>query len=92
MPVLGDDEIRAGLASLPGWALENGIICKRFMFDDFLGSVMFVNRITGAAQAANHHPDLAISWNTVTVSLVTHSQGGVTNADLAMAATIEGLG
>jgi len=92
MPLLGNDEIRAGLASLPGWDLENGVICKRFTFDDFLGSVMFVNRITGAAQAANHHPDLVISWNTVTVSLVTHSQGGVTDADLAMATTIEGLG
>ena len=92
MPVLGDDEILAGLAGLSGWGLENGTVCKQFAFDDFLGSVMFVNRITGAAEAANHHPDLAISWNKVTVTLVTHSQGGVTDADLAMAATIEGLG
>ena len=92
MPVLGDDEIRAGLAGLPGWSLEDGAICKQFVFGDFLGSVMFVNRITGAAEAANHHPDLAIIWNKVTVTLVTHSQGGVTDADLAMAATIEGLG
>ena len=92
MPVLGDDEIRARLAGLPGWSLENGAICKQFAFDDFLGSVMFVNRITGAAEAANHHPDLAIGWNKVAVTLVTHSQGGVTDADLAMAATIEGLG
>jgi 4a-hydroxytetrahydrobiopterin dehydratase len=92
MPVLGDDEIRAGLASLPGWSLEKGAIRKQFAFNDFLGSVMFVNRLTGAAEAANHHPDLAISWNKVTVTLVTHSQGGVTAADLAMADTIEGLG
>jgi 4a-hydroxytetrahydrobiopterin dehydratase len=92
MPVLGDDEIRAGLAGLSGWSLENGAICKQFAFDDFVGSVMFVNRITGAAEAANHHPDLAITWDKVTVTLVTHSQGGVTDADLAMAAMIEGLG
>jgi 4a-hydroxytetrahydrobiopterin dehydratase len=92
MPVLGDDEIRAGLAGLAGWSLENGAFCKQFVFNDFLGSVMFVNRITGAAEAVNHHPDLAISWNKVTVTLVTHSQGGVTDADLAMAATIDGLG
>ena len=92
MPVLSDNEIRAGLSDRPGWSLENGAICKRFAFDDFLGSVMFVNRITGAAEAANHHPDLSISWNKVTVTLVTHSQGGVTEADLAMAAAIEGLG
>ncbi len=92
MPVLGDDEIRTALASLTGWSLKNGAVCKQFVFDDFLGSVMFVNRITGAAEAANHHPDLAISWNKVTVTLVTHSQGGVTEADLAMAVAIEGLG
>ena len=42
MPVLGDDEIRAGLAGLPGWSFEHGAICKKFAFDDFLGSVMFV--------------------------------------------------
>lgn len=92
MPVLGDDEIRKALADLTGWSLENGAISKQFVFDDFLGSVMFVNRITGAAESANHHPDLAISWNTVTVTLVTHSQGGVTDADLGMASTIDGLG
>ena len=92
MPVLSDDDIRARLSALPGWSLESGAITKRFSFSDFLGSVMFVNRITGAAEAANHHPDLEISWNKVTVTLVTHSQGGVTDADLAMAATVEGLG
>ena len=92
MPVLGDDEIAAGLASLAGWRHHDGAIRKQFTFDNFLGSVMFVNRITGAAEASNHHPDLAISWNTVTVTLTTHSQGGVTSADLALAAQIEALG
>lgn len=92
MPVLGEDEIRVGLAGLNGWAFTDGAIAKRFVFDDFVGSVMFVNRITGAAEAANHHPDLVISWNAVTVTLVTHSEGGVTERDLALAAQIERLG
>ena len=92
MPVLGNDEIATGLAGLAGWRHEHGAICKQFTFADFLGSVMFVNRITGAAEAASHHPDLGISWNTVTVTLVTHSEGGVTAADLALAAQIEALG
>jgi 4a-hydroxytetrahydrobiopterin dehydratase len=92
MPVLGNDEIAAGLAGLPGWKHHGGAITKRFTHDDFLGSIMFVNRITGAAEAVNHHPDLAISWNTVTVTLATHSEGGVTDADLALAARIEALG
>jgi 4a-hydroxytetrahydrobiopterin dehydratase len=92
VPVLSEDEIRARLSGLDGWALVDGAISKRFVFKDFLESVLFVNRITGAAEAANHHPDLAISWNTVTVTLVTHSEGGVTAADLALAAQVEGLG
>jgi len=52
---------------------------------------MFVNRITGAAEAADHHPDLAISWNRVTVSLSTHSQGGITEKDVALAASVDAL-
>jgi 4a-hydroxytetrahydrobiopterin dehydratase len=91
MPVLGDEEVRTRLTDLPGWAFEDGAIRKRFMFENFLGSVMFVNRVTGAAEAADHHPDVAINWNAVSVTLVTHSQGGVTDADLALAAQIEAL-
>jgi 4a-hydroxytetrahydrobiopterin dehydratase len=91
MPVLGDDDVRTRLADLSGWALEDGAITKRFTFENFLGSVMFVNRLTGAAEAADHHPDLAINWNAVTVTLSTHSQGGVTDADIALAAQIEAL-
>ena len=91
MPILGDDDVRTRLADLPGWAFDGGAIWKRFTFENFVGSVMFVNRITGAAEAANHHPDIAINWNAVTVTLTTHSQGGVTEADLALAAQIEAV-
>jgi 4a-hydroxytetrahydrobiopterin dehydratase len=91
MPVLGDDDVRARLTDLSGWAFADGAIRKRFTFENFVGSVMFVNRITGAAEAANHHPDLEINWNAVTVTLATHSEGGVTEADLALAAQIEAL-
>jgi 4a-hydroxytetrahydrobiopterin dehydratase len=91
MPVLGDDEVRGGLADLPDWTFDGASIRKAFVFADFLEAVMFVNRITGAAQAADHHPDLAINWGTVTVTLSTHSQGGVTHADLRLASVIEGL-
>ena len=91
MPVLGEGEVRARLSDLPGWSYADAAIQKRFTFDDFLGSVMFVNRLTGAAESANHHPDVAINWNAVTIVLSTHSQGGVTDADLALAARIEAL-
>ncbi|MCU0308649.1 MAG: 4a-hydroxytetrahydrobiopterin dehydratase [Thermoleophilia bacterium] len=92
MAVLSADELAAGLASLPGWAGEGGAIVKVFTFEGgFMGSVGFVNRLAEAAEAADHHPDLAISWNRVTVTLATHSEGGVTAKDLALAAEADRL-
>jgi 4a-hydroxytetrahydrobiopterin dehydratase len=91
VPVMSDDEIRAALAGLPGWTREGDAIVREFTFADFLGAVMFVNRITGAAEAADHHPDLDIRWNRVRVSLSTHSAGGVTGNDVALAGTVSGL-
>ena len=70
MSVLSEKDIRAGIASLDGWSLTDGAITKQYLLDDFLGSILFVNRITGAAEAASHHPDLSVSWNKVTVTLV----------------------
>ena len=90
--VLTDDQVRSALAELDGWeGSATGGISKTFAFEDFLGSVAFVNRLTGAAEAANHHPDLAISWNKVTVTFVSHSAGGVTEADLAGARAADDL-
>jgi len=76
----------------PGWIRDGDAIAKEFTLDGgFMGSVGFVNRLAEAAEAADHHPDLAISWNRVTVTLSTHSEGGVTDKDLAMAAEAERL-
>ncbi len=92
MAVLSADELRAGLADLPGWAVEGDAIVRQYTFaGGFMGSIGFVNRLAEAAEAANHHPDLAISWNTVTVTLSTHSEGGVTRKDLDLAAQADGL-
>jgi 4a-hydroxytetrahydrobiopterin dehydratase len=92
MTVLSDDEIRSRLADLPGWRQEGGSIVKEFKFQGgFMGSVDYVNRLAEAAEAANHHPDLTISWDTVIVHLSTHSKGGVTENDIAMAATADAL-
>ncbi len=86
MALLSGEELEAGLAGLPGWRAEGGAIVRQYAFEGgFMGSVGFVNRLAEAAEAANHHPDLAISWNRVTVSLSTHSEGGVTAGDLALA-------
>jgi 4a-hydroxytetrahydrobiopterin dehydratase len=91
MAVLSDDEIRSRLEDLEGWERDGDALTKLFKLDDFQGSVDFVNRITPKAEEMNHHPDLAISWNTVTVSLSTHSEGGITENDFELASRIDPL-
>ena len=90
MAVLTGEEVEARLASLDGWQREGDAITRRFEFKDFVGSVDFVNRITPLAEEMNHHPDLAISWNKVTVTLSTHSEGGLTENDFELASKIDG--
>jgi 4a-hydroxytetrahydrobiopterin dehydratase len=91
MPVLSDDEIDSRLGSLEGWERDGNAIKREFKFKDFVGSVDFVNRITPLAEEMNHHPDLEISWNKVTVSLSTHSEGGLTGNDFELAAKIDSV-
>lgn len=86
MPLLTREEIAAALAAMPGWEHDGDVIVRQYSFDGgFMGSVGFVNRVADAAEAADHHPDLVISWNRVTVTLATHSQGGITEKDIALA-------
>ena len=89
MALLSDEEIESRLEGLEGWEREGDAIRKQFQLDDFKGSVDFVNRLTPAAEDMNHHPDLEISWNKVTVSLSTHSEGGLTENDFELAGKID---
>ncbi len=91
MPLLSETEIEAGLAELAGWERSGGTIAKTFDRGDFVGSVKFVDSLVEPAEAMNHHPDLEISWSKVTVTLSTHSEGGLTAADLELAAKIDAL-
>jgi 4a-hydroxytetrahydrobiopterin dehydratase len=91
MAVLSDDEIQRRLEELPGWERDADAIKRQFKFDDFQGSVDFVNRITPVAEEMGHHPDVAISWNTVELTLSTHSEGGITGNDFELAHKIDGL-
>ncbi len=91
VPALRDSEINARLSEHPGWERDGSAISKSFKRGDFVGSVNFVNSLVGEAEAMNHHPDLEISWDTVTVRLSTHSDGGVTAADFELAAKIDAL-
>jgi len=86
--VLTDSEIQNALASLPGWK-KNGLAIQRvFEFPDFKAAMQFVNKIADAAEQANHHPDIDIRYNKVTMALISHDSGGVTQRDVKMASRI----
>ena len=91
MALLGDDEIEAKLAGLEGWERSGEAIVKAFKRGDFVGSVKFAEAVVAPAEAMGHHPDLAISWDTVTVTISTHSEGGLTAADFELAAQIDAV-
>jgi 4a-hydroxytetrahydrobiopterin dehydratase len=89
MALLEQDEIERRLADLGGWSQSGDAITKDFERGDFAGSVELVDEIALVADELNHHPDLAISWDTVTVTITTHSQGGLTEADFELAGRID---
>jgi 4a-hydroxytetrahydrobiopterin dehydratase len=92
MSLLSDDEIARALVESP-WERDGDAIARDFSFADFAEAIAFVNRVAEAAEAANHHPDiLEHGWNRVRLELSTHSQGGITRADLDMARTLDGVG
>ena len=91
MARLGDAEIEEKLASLSGWRRSGDAIEKEFKREDFVGSVRFVDSLVEPAEEMNHHPDLTVSWDTVTVTLSTHSEGGLTESDFELAAKIDAL-
>ena len=91
MALLSDAEIEERLAGLPGWERKGDAIAKSFKRDDFVASVRFVDALVEPAEEMNHHPDVSISWDTVTVTLSTHSEGGLTAADFELAKKIDAL-
>lgn len=91
MALLGDSEIAEKLSALPGWERKDEAIEKSFKRDDFVGSVHFVDALVEPAEEMSHHPDLSISWDTVTVTISTHSEGGLTAADFELAQIIDAL-
>ena len=91
MAALSDDEVQRRLNDLPGWETDGDRLKRRFEFEDFQASVDFVNRIAPVAEEMNHHPDIAVSWNTVDLTLTTHSEGGITENDFELAAQVDSL-
>jgi 4a-hydroxytetrahydrobiopterin dehydratase len=89
--LLSDAEIEERLAGLPGWERSGDAIEKSFECGDFVGSVRFAQSLVQPAEAMNHHPDLTISWATVTVTVTSHSEGGLTAGDFELADKIDAL-
>ncbi len=91
MPLLDDDAIRAALAELTGWQRDGDALTRSVEAPTFLDGIALVSAVAQAAEAADHHPDIDIRWRTVTFTVSTHSEGGITEKDLALARTIDGL-
>jgi 4a-hydroxytetrahydrobiopterin dehydratase len=93
MALLSDSEIDERLAGRPEWRRgeENSIVSDRG-FSNFAAAIAFINRVADLAEAANHHPDILLhGWNKVRLTLSTHSEGGLTGADFALAGQIDEL-
>jgi 4a-hydroxytetrahydrobiopterin dehydratase len=91
MERLSDTDVTAALARLPGWNRDGDSLVRTFGFADFGHAMEFVNLVAEMAQAANHHPDIDIRYNKVTLRLSTHSAGGLTTHDVELAQGIDGL-
>lgn len=92
--LLSEPDVTARLAELPDWTraeAEEPSITATYALADFAGALAFVNAVGAEAERRNHHPDIDIRWNKVTLVLSTHSAGGLTEADFDLAATISGL-
>lgn len=91
MAVLTDQQVDAALPDLDGWEHVDGALRRSIKFPTFLAGIDAVRRVAEHAETKDHHPDIDIRWRTVTFALVTHSAGGITENDVAMARDINAI-
>ena len=84
-------QIKAALTGLPGWKRQGKSLTRLYAFSDFPEAIRFVNRVARLAEKAQHHPDIDVRWNKVTLTLTTHDQGGVTRKDVDLAGKCDRL-
>lgn len=90
--ILTEQEIKDGLKTLPGWEYKDSKICKELKFEDFMGSLDFINQLAPYCQKIDHHPDVHIFYNKVLFELQRFDVGGkVTDKDMMVAHEIERL-
>jgi 4a-hydroxytetrahydrobiopterin dehydratase len=85
MPALHSKQIKLHLQAVPNWSQRAQTILRTFKFEGFLKGIDFVNRIAAKAQKMNHHPDMDIRFDQVTLTLTTHDEGGITEKDFSLA-------
>jgi len=88
--ILSSAEIQKKMKALNGWQLADSSIKKQYVFESFMPAIRFVNRVAELAEAVDHHPDITINYRKVTMGLSTHSAGGLTQKDFALAEKIDG--
>ncbi|MCW2653456.1 MAG: pterin-4-alpha-carbinolamine dehydratase [Mycobacterium sp.] len=91
MAVLSDEQVDAALPDLAGWDRVDNELRRSVKFPGFLDGIDAVRRVADRAEAADHHPDIDIRWRTVTFTLSTHSEGGITQRDLDLAREIDSI-
>ncbi len=89
--VLNETQVQQKATLVPEWSVEGKKLKRTLTFQDFIAAIDFVNKLVQPAEDAGHHPDLAISYNKVTISLTTHDAGGLTEKDFALAQKISNL-
>jgi 4a-hydroxytetrahydrobiopterin dehydratase len=89
--VLTDEQVSERLGDVPGWSRQGDSIVHVQALADFRAAVLYVGAVAYLAEAANHHPDIMIEWSKVTLTLSTHSAGGLTVNDFALAEQINRL-
>jgi 4a-hydroxytetrahydrobiopterin dehydratase len=91
MTLLDDEAIARELTEVPGWERAGDSIVKTVQLADFKAAMAFVNEVARLAEAENHHPDITIQWNKVTLTLSSHSAGGLTANDFGLARQIDAI-
>ena len=88
---LSEDDVQRRLDGLEGWAVIDGKLHREFEFDDFNEAFGFMTRVALVAERLNHHPDWSNSWNKVTVDIISHAAGGITDACFELATKASAL-
>jgi 4a-hydroxytetrahydrobiopterin dehydratase len=89
MEKLSQQQVEAKLGDLPDWSLSGDALQRTFRFDDFISAMAFVNRVADLAEEVQHHPDIMVRYNKVTLTLSTHEAGGLTEKDFDLARAMD---